>query len=343
LTLGAKLVILWKRFHGLTALRIVGLPMLSVAILGAGQLGNGVAGVLRDRGSYKVLGPFGRASRAQALASGADVVLIATTTRFRDVASDIEAAVRVGSDVLVSAEECAYPFAVDASLAARLDRLAIEQGVSIVGCGLNPGLIFDSLVLTLLGAAPEDCTIEVRRTVDISRFGSTVLRRIGIGRTADSFVDGVARDEILGHAGFPQSMWVVAAAMGLRVEQIATELRPIISDTVIDLPGRFVIRPGESAGVDQTYTAFVKGARWFTCDFFGHVNPEAIGALPSDEIRLTRGDRLVHSLQIRPGIPSQRGSQFMLANSIERIVNARPGWRTVAELVPAYPSVAARP
>ena len=99
---------------------------------------------------------------------------------------------------------------------------------------------------------------------------------------------------------------------------------------------------GESAGVDQTYTGFVQDARWFTCHFFGHVAPETIGARPSDEIRLMRGDALVHSLQVLPGLPSQRGSQCMIANSIERIVNARPGWRTVAELAPAYPSLAAR-
>jgi len=110
----------------------------------------------------------------------------------------------------------------------------------------------------------------------------------------------------------------------------------------IDLSGRFVIASGESAGVDQTYTGFVQGARWFTCHFFGHVAPETIGAWPSDEIRLMRGDALVHSLQVLPGLPSQRGSQCMIANSIERIVNARPGWRTVAELAPAYPSLAAR-
>jgi hypothetical protein len=28
----------------------------------------------------------------------------------------------------------------------------------------------------------------------------------------------------------------------------------------------------------------------------------------------------------------------MVANSIERIVAARPGWRTVAELAPAHPT-----
>jgi 2,4-diaminopentanoate dehydrogenase len=315
-------------------------PMLTVAIIGAGQLGSGIAQILRGRGIYRLLGPCDRAERQKGLSSGADVVVIATTTRLRDVATDIEAAIRAGSNVLVSAEECAYPFAVDASLAQRLDRLAVDQGVSIAGCGLNPGLIFDSLVLTLLGAAPDDCRIEVRRTVDISRFGTTVLRRIGIGRSAEAFADGVARGEILGHAGFPQSMWVVAAAMGRSIDQISTELLPVITSTSIDLADRFRIQSGESAGVDQTYIGIVNGQRWFTCHFFGHVDLQGIGASASDSIELRHGDKLLHTMSISPGMPSQSGSQYMLANSVARIVDARPGWRTVAELVPAHPSVA---
>jgi len=313
--------------------------MLRVAIFGAGQLGNGVAALLQPGGRCTVLGPFSRAQRTQALASGADVVLIATTTRFRDVAQDIEIAVRAGSNVLVSAEECAYPFAVDEELARRLDQLAIERGVSIAGCGLNPGLIFDALVLTLLGAAPDNCLIAVRRTVDISGFGASVLRRIGIGHSARAFTEAVSRGEVLGHAGFPQSMSVVAAAMGLTLDRISKELHPVITETEINLAGRFSIKPGESAGVDQTYTGFVRGTRWFTCHFFGHVDLARIGKTPADDIDFSRGDALVQTFQIRPGVTAQMGSQHMLANSIDRIVSARPGWRTVAELLPAHPVV----
>jgi hypothetical protein len=134
-------------------------------------------------------------------------------------------------------------------------------------------------------------------------------------------------------------MSVVAAAMGLTVERISKELCPVITRSEIALPGRFPIRAGESAGVDQTYTAFVSGARWFTCHFFGHVDLASLGKTAADHITLRRGDAIVQSLQITPGIPAQRGSQYMLANSIDRIVAARPGWRTVAELPPAFPRV----
>ena len=58
--------------------------MATVAIYGAGQLGTTVAEILKDVPHHKVLGVFGRDKRDQALTSGADVVIIATTTKFKD-------------------------------------------------------------------------------------------------------------------------------------------------------------------------------------------------------------------------------------------------------------------
>lgn len=316
--------------------------MASVSIYGTGQLGTAVARLLREVPAHKVLGPFGRDERVEALGSGADVVIIATTTRLRDVADDIEFAVTSGSNVLVSAEECAYPWAVDVALSDSLDSLARSNGVSIAGTGVNPGLIFDSLVLTLLGAAPRGCTVAVRRTVSIAGFGATVLRRIGLGKTPAAFAEAVAREEILGHAGFPQSMQVVASAMGLRIERIKKELLPLIAENEIDLPNRFIVAQGESAGVNQTYTAFVAGEPWFTSHFYGHVDLPGIGKSAMDEIELSLDGEIFQTIQLKPGINSQIGSQNMVANSIQRILKAESGWVTVANMKPAYPESTTR-
>lgn len=312
--------------------------MTSVAIYGAGQLGTSVAALLGRNPRYDVRGPYGRADRATALAGGADLVIIATTTRLRDVADDVEAAVAAGSNVLVSAEEAAFPFVVDAEVATRLDALARRQGVSIAGTGVNPGLMFDSLVLTMLGAAPAGCSIHVRRNVDISKFGTTVLRRIGVGATAPDFAAAVERGDILGHAGFPQSMHIVADAIGVEVQRIDKVLRPVITPVAIDIPDRFRVEPGESAGVDQTYTAMVAGKPWFVAHFFGHVDLPSLHREPSDDIDLTNGRRPFQSIKLRPGVGAQVGSSNMVANSVERVLAARPGWVTVAEMQPAFPA-----
>jgi 4-hydroxy-tetrahydrodipicolinate reductase len=317
--------------------------MASVAIYGAGQLGQAVAAGLRARGNHRVSGPFRRDDRELALNSGADVVLIATTTLFKDVADYIRDAVNSGSNVLVSAEECAYPWAVDKKLADELDKLAKAKRVSIAGAGVNPGLIFDALVATLLGPTPSGfnsdgspkTTIVVRRTVNISGFGATVLRRIGVGATEKEFKEKVERSEILGHAGFPQSMNVVADALGLEIERIDKELLPVLTDREIDLPERFIIKPGFSAGVNQTYTAIVKGKPWFSSHFFGHVDLTGIERVAKDEIEISIDQKVHQTISLNPGIGAQMGSQNMVINSIERIIQAQPGWVSVAEIAPA--------
>ncbi len=311
--------------------------MATVAIYGAGQLGTTVAEILKEIPHHKVVGVFGRGERNQALTSGADVVIIATTTKFKDVAADIELAVASGSHVLVSSEECAYPWAVDKQRADSLDALAKSKGVSIAGTGVNPGLIFDSLVLTLFGAAPRGCTVAVRRTVNISGFGATVLRRLGMGFTSEVFAERVKREEILGHAGFPQSMTVVADAMGLRIDSIDKELLPLITKYEIDLPNRFVIAAGESAGVNQTYTAKVNGKPWFVSHFYGHVDLAGINKSAMDEIEFSLDGKVFQTITLKPGIGSQVGSKNMVANSIQRILAAADGWVTVAHMEPAFP------
>jgi hypothetical protein len=312
--------------------------MATVAIYGAGQLGESVAKLLLDQNKYSVLGPYGREDADSALTSGADVVVIATTTLFKDVASYIRKAVQTGSNVLVSSEECAYPWAVDSALATELDELAKNHKVSIAGCGVNPGLIFDALVLTFLGATPKGAEITVRRTVDISKFGATVLQRIGVGWTEAEFIRKVSAGEILGHAGFPQSMTVVADALGLKVERIEKELLPVLTSTPISLPNRFDIEPGYTAGVNQTYTAIVGGKKWFTSYFFGHVDLASLGKVPVDEIEIRVNGNIHQTISLNPGIGAQVGSQNMVANSIDRIIQAHPGWLTLAQLPPAFPT-----
>lgn len=317
--------------------------MTSVSIYGAGQLATAVAELLREIPRYVVRGPHGRDERSVALEGGDDLVIIATTTRLADVIADVETAVRAGSNVLVSAEEAAYPFAVDRAGAERVSDLARERGVSVAGAGVNPGLMFDSLVLTMLGAAPRGCTIHVRRKVDLSGFGATVLRRIGVGISPGEFDVAVAEGRILGHAGFPQSMEIVASSMGLTIERIRKQLRPVLTDAPIDVPGRFRVEAGQSAGVDQTYTAFVDGKPWFVAHFLGHVALRAAGYEPSDVIDLTFKRRPFQTIELRPGVDAQIGSSNMVANSVERVIAARPGWVTVAEMQPAYPAAKSRP
>ncbi|WP_432970372.1 hypothetical protein [Dactylosporangium sp. CA-233914] len=306
-----------------------------VAIHGDGQLGRAVAALLRERDGVTVDGPVARPERGALLRSGADLVVIATTTLLADVAADIEAAVTAGSNVIVSAEESSFPWAVDRELARRLDALARERGVTILGGGVNPGFLFDAFVLTLLGTTAEPVTLTVRRTVDLSRFGTVVLGRLGIGFPADEFAAGVANGSILGHAGFPQSMEIVAHALGLAVDRIDKRIEPLLTPHPVPLDQR-PVAAGHSAGVHQIYTAIVAGRPWYTAHFTGHVDMAGAGLSARDEISV-HGEHTDMTCTIQPGIGAQRGSAAMVANSVRRVLAAGPGWVTVADLPPAHP------
>lgn len=297
--------------------------VIDVAIVGDGQLARGVAQQLECRTDLRVHGPAPRSGARAAAASGAEIVIIATATKLEDVAGDIEAAVMAGSNVIVSAEEAAFPWAVDEALAHRLDSLARQQKVTILGCGLNPGFVFDALVLTLLGAVTHPTSIIVERTVDLSRFGPTVSARLGIGFTPTEFQEKVATSQILGHAGFPQSMSIVARALNLTIDSLVTTIEPIVHND-------------RTVGVKQHYTALVDGKPWFQAHFLGHTTLADSGLIARDSLEILSSDAPLRCV-IEPGISSQSGSQSIIANSIDRVIAARPGWLTVADLEPAHP------
>lgn len=307
---------------------------MRVSLYGAGQVSSNVATVLTARPGYDVRGPFARSHRREALCSGADIVVIATTSFLREVAPDIRDAIGAGSNVLTTAEECAYPWAVDKAVADELDALAKERDVTVLGAGLNPGFAFDALVLTALGAAWSLESVRVERVVDLSRFGATVLRRIGVGWRAEEFDARVASGDVTGHIGFPQSMRVVADKLDLSLERIERELDPIFADRPF-AGAHLAVEVGETAGFEQRYVGIVAGRPWFEAIFTGHLEPSAINKEPRDEI-WARGETPVH-LVVTPGLDPQIGASAVIANSIRRVIAGPPGWRTVAELPPAVP------
>jgi len=307
---------------------------MKVGVYGAGQVAHNVATILGGRAGIEVIGPCGRAERQQALASGADVVIIATTSFLADVAPDIRTAVEAGSNVITSAEEAAYPWAVDDAIADELDALARGHGVTILGGGLNPGFAFDALVVTALGPAADVASIRVERIVDCSGFGTAILRRIGFGFTEAEFADGTQSGAITGHIGFPQSMNVVAGVLGVTIDRIDREITPIIGDRRYEVR-HLTVEAGLTAGFEQHYVAVADGKPWFEALFTAHLDPASFGKPARDEIWID-GTPNLHYV-VTPGFNPQSGSAAVIANSVRRVAEAKPGWTTVASLPPAFP------
>ena len=135
-----------------------------------------------------------------------------------------------GCNVLCIAETLAYPWASDPAWAERFDALAKEHGVSILGTGVNPGFVLDALVVMWTSACLRVDRIEAQRVNDLSPFGPTVMSTQGVGTTVEEFERGVADGTIVGHIGFPESIHLIARALGWKIDEIVETREPIVSD-----------------------------------------------------------------------------------------------------------------
>lgn len=325
---------------------------MRVVLCGVGGVGRNVTRLLRARPGYRIAAacsrnpalagrdvgelaggsPLGVAVSGDlqtALREPADLLLVATTSFLREVAGDVRRGIEHGLHVITTAEEAAFPWIIDAELAGRLDALARTRGVSVIGVGLNPGFIFDALLLTASGIAWDVRAIRIRRVVDVSRFSAAIQRRLGIGFTADRFAAGVAAGSITGHIGFPQSFHLAARCLDVRIDRIESGFEPLMADRRYD-GQRLRVEPETTAGFVQRYRAVSGGRPWMSAEFIAHVDPPAAGYRPADSIHVDGYNAL--NLAIEPGCQPQLGTAAMIANVMPRLAEARPGYLTVADL-----------
>ena len=216
--------------------------MIKVAVWGTGMMGQGLLDYILDRpGQIELVGAIdadparqgstvgdllGRrcdvpvtGDAAAVLAREPEVVCICTRSNLDEVSDQVEAAVRAGANVLCTAETLAYPWASDPDWAERFEDMAVEHDVSILGTGINPGFMLDALIVAWSSVCLRIDRIEAQRINDLSPFGPTVMQSQGVGTTVEEFERGVAEGTIVGHIGFPESIGLIADAIGWEIDR----------------------------------------------------------------------------------------------------------------------------
>ena len=269
--------------------------------------------------------------REAALATPADVLLIATTSFIAEVAEDIAAGVAAGLNVMCTAEEMGYAWAIDPDFSADIDAAARQAGVTVMGAGANPGYIYEVLGLALTGAACHLDRIDVRRVVDLSGFSATVQRRLGLGFDPDEHAAGVAAGRIYGHIGYPHTMRTFARRFGRSVDRFTETIDPIPAPQAIDSVA-VPIAAGQSAGFKQVTSGYVgdDDEPWFTATFLGHVDLASIDLAPEDSYNVS-GDPDLHAV-VRPGFNPQATTMAVLVNAIPHVVAAPAGLLSITDL-----------
>jgi len=325
---------------------------VKVLVWGLGAMGSGMVSMLSGKRGVKVVGGIARTrSKAgkdlgeiagckelgvratndvdEAFRTNPDVVLLNTASFVREVYPEIETCLSRGAHVITIAEEMAYPWVVSPDLAAKIDSLAKKAGKTVLGTGINPGFVLDTLIITLTGVTRDVRHIHARRVNNLAPFGPTVMRTQGVGTTVDQFEKGIKENTIVGHIGFPQSCHLIGQALGWKIDRVVEEREPIVSK--VERKTRYVsVKPGEVAGCRHTARAYSGGREVIFLEHPQQVCPELEGVETGDYITI-EGDPPI-SMSIRPEIPGGAGTIAIAVNMIPAVMEARPGLLTMADL-----------
>ena len=262
-------------------------------------------------------------------AGGAQVVLQATSSFAAECAPELQACLEYDLDVVSIAEELAYPWAGNPKLADRLDEAAREAGHTILGTGVNPGFVLDTLIVVLTGVTGHVASVYARRVNDLSPFGPTVMRTQGVGLSVDQFREKVADGTVVGHIGFPESMHLIAKALGVRLTAIEQTREPIVSKVRRQTP-HVVVEPGYVAGCRHTARGLVGGKVFIELEHPQQVRPEAEGVQTGDYIKIAGYPDI--EIKTAPEIPGGIATAAIAVNMIKPVLEARPGLLTMLDL-----------
>src|SRR5208283_4040205 len=113
----------------------------------------------------------------------ADAVIHCTTSSFGEAYEQLTEIVRGGLHCVTSCEEALFPYYRHKALAGKLDDLCIQRSAAVVGTGVNPGLVMDTLALLLTMACQRVNAVRVLRVVDASTRREALQRKVGATMT----------------------------------------------------------------------------------------------------------------------------------------------------------------
>ncbi len=263
----------------------------------------------------------------------ADLAVIATSSFTEVVFPMIKKAVEAGLNVVTIAEEMAYPQAQNPELAKKIDNLAKENGVSVLGTGINPGFVLDTLILAMTGVCLDVEKIEASRINDLSPFGPTVMETQGVGTTPEEFEKGIEDGSIVGHIGFQESVKMIADSLELELDEIKETREAIISETHRETP-HVTVEPGMVAGCKHIAYGMKDGEEVIVLEHPQQIHPEKEDVDTGDYINII-GDPDVN-LSIKPEIPGGKGTQAVAVNMIPPVVEAKEGLVSMKDLRVPY-------
>src|SRR6202044_1748156 len=258
------------------------------------------------------------------LAKPVDVVVHSTSSYLPSVMDQFMECLAAGCCIVSTCEELAYPWKKHPELSKQLDSAAKEEGVALLGTGVNPGFVMDKLVLTLSAVSQRVDWASAVRVVDASKRRLPLQKKIGAGMTPQEFRAQVAAG-VIKHHGLPESIAMVADGLGFALDEISETIKPVIAEE--EVKTEFLeVEPGQVAGVHQVGRGTAAGQEKIFMELKMYVGAKN----PADTVVL-KGDPNL-TLTIPGGTHGDVATAAVVVNAIPSILAANAGLRTSRDL-----------
>lgn len=258
-----------------------------------------------------------------------DLVLLATDSFTRHAFKKIKHILEHKINVISTAEEMAFPEANEPELAKAMDQIAKANGVSVLGTGVNPGMMMDLLAICISGVMEDVKGMNIARVNSLSPFGPTVMEEQGVGLSVNAFEEKHAKGEISGHVGFKESTHMIAKALGLDVTAFNQSMSPIVTNVDRKSPYGFA-KAGHVAGVDMKSRATLSNGIEIEMLHPQQIEPQLEGIDTGDYITI-EGNPPIHLANV-PEVEGGIGTIAICVNMIPHVINAKPGLKTMIDL-----------
>jgi len=258
-----------------------------------------------------------------------DVVLHTAGSKAQEAVAQIEPIARRGVSAVSSCEELLFPTLRAPQAAASLDALCREKGARVVGTGVNPGFVMDVWPLFMTGVSRTVDSIYGQRVVNASTRRMPLQKKIGSGMEPEHF-RALFEQGRMGHAGFQESVSLIAHCLGWKLDKITETCDPVIADHEIQTDF-FHVPQGMTCGLHQHAEGIVGGQAKVVLDLKMYLDARD----PHDLVRIA-GDPPLEVL-VKNGVAGDRATVAALVNTVPRIVKAPPGLLLMTDLpVPCW-------
>jgi 4-hydroxy-tetrahydrodipicolinate reductase len=258
------------------------------------------------------------------LEQSADIVMHTTSSSLPNVVDQLMACLDVGSCVVSTCEELSYPYRTHPELADKLDKAAKENGVALVGTGVNPGFVMDKLAVTLAAVSQKIEHVKALRIVDAGKRRLPLQKKIGAGMSVEEFKVKVT-EGVIKHVGLPESVAMVADSLGLKVDEITETIEPKVATERVQTEF-LTVEAGQAAGVHQIARGLCDGKELIYMELQMYVGAKD----PTDTIELTGHPNI--SLVIPGGSHGDIATASVAVNSVPSILESPSGLRTARDL-----------